>query len=96
MPKFGFICIGKLGDELVHRSNINQSDLKCNSDRYEPRKLIFRTERNSKNFDLIYLIIWSISHKAPLVSLFVYLNDVPWASFYVYIIAEKIFLLYFG
>ena len=40
---------------------------------------------------LVYIIIWSTLHK---VSLFLWsLYDVPWASFYVHIIAKKSFLL---
>ena len=50
-------------------------------------------QTHSKNF-LVYLFIWSTLHKVFGVP-FLCLYDVPWASFYVHIIGEKSFLLYY-
>ena len=44
---------------------------------------------------LVYPIIWSTLHKVFWVSFFVCLYDVSWTSFWVHIIAEKSYLLYF-
>ena len=57
-------------------------------------KLIFCTEYIVLR-TLVYPLIWANLRKVPWISVFVYLYNVPRASFYVHIIAEKNFLLYF-
>ena len=57
-------------------------------------KFIFRTEYIILR-TLVYPMIWSNLHTVSWISFFVYLYDVPCASFDIHIVAEKNFLFYF-